>query len=293
MALRQRAMIGSSDLKAIDGFAPLDGIAALSGVRVYDVGQGDAIAVLDGDGVPLVQIDYGGREGHPFVAPNWADAIAPARGLRLLMMTHWDEDHWCAARKAEPIREIQWLVPRQITSPRAVQFSLKLRYASCIPETHVGRAYCFRTTNGDELWWEKISQGPAPGANDEDCNRTGVALSVVQRNSESGGRVILLPGDAPFDRVSHYWRHFREGLSLDGIVAFHHGAGTHWTEATKELLYEWAGSTSPVQIIFSCARPNAYEHPNEYRYRELLPAAHYKHTAVARNAGRTFLDLTF
>lgn len=292
MAVRQRQMITRPDLLGIDGFDPLSGLRGLSGIRVYDVGQGDAIAVLDQDRRPVVQIDYGGREGHPFRAPLWADELIPAEGVNLLMMTHWDEDHWCAARKAEPVRKVRWLVPRQITSPRAVQFSLKVENAFCIPDTHVGRGYCF-AAGRDELWWEKIAHGPGAGAADEDCNRTGVALSVVKRGPDGGGSVILIPGDAPFDRVSHYWRQFDEKLTLRGIVAFHHGAGTHWTEATEELLREWAGPTSPVQIIFSCARPNAYDHPDEQRYRSLLPAAHFKHTAVARKASRRFLDLEF
>lgn len=293
MAVRQREVITSPDLTDIDGFAPLAGVRALSGVRVHDVGQGDAVAVLDENGLPVVQIDYGGREGHPFVEPDWADSVVPAEHLSLVMMTHWDEDHWCAARKAEPIRDIQWLVPRQITSPRAVQFSLKLEHASCIPDTHVGRAFCFRAENGDELWWEKIAHGPAPGALDEDCNRTGVAVSVVRRDVAGGGSVILLPGDAPFHRISHYWQHFQNGLVLLGVVAFHHGAGTHWTEATERLLVDWSSRSDPPAIIFSCANPNAYGHPDDERYANLLPFASFEHTSDLRSSGNFSYDLLF
>ena len=293
MAVRTRKSITNTDLDEIDGLTPLARADAILGVRVYDVGQGDSIAILDQDKRPVVQVDYGGREGHPFVGPDWADAVVPVAKADLVMMTHWDEDHWCAARKATTIKTAKWLVPRQITSPRAVQFSTEISSIRCIPETHVGRAFHFTSRGGDELWWEKIAHGPEIGAEDEDCNRTGVALSVVRRRLDGSGSVILLPGDAPFDRIGHYWRHFDAGLTLRGVVAFHHGAGTHWTRATEQLLTDWADVAVPPTIIFSCARPNSYNHPDDKRYSALLPRAALEYTADKRGHAAPFIDLLF
>ena len=102
-AAAARAKIGASDIVDVDGLRPLAGVRGLAGVRVYDVGQGDGIAILGLDGVPVMQFDYGGRQGNPFSNAPMADVDfhMPAGGGRLLMISHWDEDHWCSAPRGQ------------------------------------------------------------------------------------------------------------------------------------------------------------------------------------------------
>lgn len=295
-AAAARAKIGASDIVDVDGLRPLAGVRGLAGVRVYDVGQGDGIAILGLDGVPVMQFDYGGRQGNPFSNAPMADVDfhMPAGGGRLLMISHWDEDHWCSAPRGQSAKAAQWLVPRQITSPRAVKFSAGLPRISCIPEDHVGQSWRFEAENGDAIWWEKIAPAPDAFAREEDCNRTGVALSVVKAGkdgSESGA--ILLPGDAPFDRVGHYRDHFDGGLKLKGLVAFHHGAGTHWTKATEQLLRDWSDKADLPRIIFSCSNPNAYEHPQTKGYDDQIPGGFQTRTAELRGLGLAYQDILF
>lgn len=294
MALRQREAITRPEATGIAGLAPLASVAQLRGVRVFDVGQGDSIAVLgevDGDVRPVLQLDYGGRERHPFADMAEVDRRMPVDGARLLMLTHWDEDHWCSASKGHSARGAEWLVPRQLTSPRAVLFSAGLESVSCIPEELVGRARRFDTAGDDYLLWEKIGRFAGPFARTEDCNATGVALAVVHRGI-SGEEAILLPGDAPFDKVGLYRELAARGVLLRAIVAFHHGAGTHWTAATEELLRNWPTPGS-LDVVFSCSDPSSYRHPDAGRYRDLLAGATFHRTAERREQGLTQVDLLF
>lgn len=294
MAVRERQRIGGVDLSSIAGLRPLADVRSLSGVRVYDVGQGDAIAVIDGAGIPVLQIDYGGRQGHPFAAMSSedVDAYLPISHDRLLMMTHWDEDHWSSAPRGNAARAAHWLVPRQVTSPRAVRFSAELNHIQCIPEDEVGEVFCFAAENGDEIWWEKIASSEIDASRHEDCNRTGVALSLVRRNRE-GGEVILMPGDAAFGAVSHYRRFRNEGFSLTGLVAFHHGSGSHWTRVTERLVTQWPQNNGPCEIVFSCAAENSFGHPDAKRYATLFPNTKPECTADARKRCDSFIDIKF
>ncbi|WP_294235175.1 hypothetical protein [uncultured Sphingomonas sp.] len=267
---------------------------ALSGVRVYDVGQGDAIAVLDQGGVPVLQIDYGGRQGSPFrkKKPSDVDVSMPVASDTCVMLTHWDEDHWSSAPKGDAARKAEWLVPRQVTSPRAVRFSAGLARAACVPETRVGRTYAFRAANGDTLLFQKIRHSAVSPAQDEDCNRSGVALALV-RGVGSDGQVILLPGDASFGWVPLYRRLHASGRSLTGLVAFHHGAGTHWTRSTRALLRDWRHTSgSDCQVMFSCSSDNGYGHPQPDLYSELMNISGCT-TFSLRAAGRKSADILF
>lgn len=288
-AARVRAAIESPFIRRVDRLDPARGVNRISGVRVYDVGQGDAIAVLDQRRRPFLLIDYGGREGRPFSRRSEVDEHLPVPEDGLLMLTHWDEDHWCSADIGSDVRRLQWLVPRQITSPRAVRFSAQLDRIHCIPAKVEQIPQCFRARNGDEIWWEKIGPMAPAGARDEDCNRSGVAFAIVSRNRR---QAILLPGDAPFDRIRHYWELRARPLALRGVVAFHHGAGTHWREATRELLFGWP-RRGRLDLIYSCAKPNTYEHPDPRNYAGLTARKHCIHTSALRRGGRAYHDILF
>jgi hypothetical protein len=199
---RRRERIAKPDVADVSGVDPTAGIRAISGVRVHDIGQGDSISVLSDTGKPFMQIDYGGRVGNPFGRAGQIDSRMPVPSEGLLMLSHWDEDHWCSASRGTLARAASWLVPRQTTSPRAVKFSTTLPRIHCVPERMVGDAYVFTTEQGDQIWWEKIAAAPDPSALEEDCNHTGIGISIVKH---SPAQVILLPGDAPYCEVSHYW----------------------------------------------------------------------------------------
>lgn len=292
--VRNRQAIASADLANIATLSPLAKASQILGVRIFDVGQGDSVAILadiGGNEETVLQLDYGGRERNPFDKNNTVDSRMSIASGQLLMLTHWDEDHWCSAPKGSLAQKADWLVPRQLTSPRAARFSATLKDIHCIPESLVGQTLRFDSQNGDYILWEKIGPFPGAFAKDEDCNKTGVALAIV-RQGLNGKEAILLPGDAPFDKVGLFPQLAQQGVALRGIVAFHHGAGTHWTQATEQLLQNWSKSKR-LQVIFSCSRPNSYGHPDEGRYRALLPAATFLETADARAHQNPAIDILF
>ena len=139
---RTRQAIASPDLPSISGLSPLAGASSILGVRIFDVGQGDSIAIMadvGGTAEVVLQLDYGGRERNPFKRNSDVDVRMPVVSNKLLMLTHWDEDHWSSAPKGSSAKNADWLVPRQVTSPRAVRFSATLQKIHCIPESLVGR----------------------------------------------------------------------------------------------------------------------------------------------------------
>ena len=103
-----------------------------------------------------------------------------------------------------------------------------------------------------------------------------------------------MPGDAPFGQVGHYLQLFREGLTLNGFVAFHHGAGTHWDAATINLMDAWQPTHGGLEIIFSCADPNTYLHPDLERYADFNGRVHYMYrTSQLRESLPDYADLGF
>lgn len=260
---------------------PLEAVASLTGVCIHNVGQGDAISIVDESFSRVFHIDYGGKQSSPFKPKTnrvaLIDSSMPVDPGRTLMLSHWDEDHWCSARMgAKVLSDAHWLVPRQLTSPRAVERSTKVKTIHCLPERFVGRALKFETSQGDAVWFEKLGRFVS-GASTEDCNTTGVAFSITSRDKE----VILLPGDAPYHLVKHYW-HLREaGYRLRGLLAFHHGADTHWEPETEALLRNWPAARGGQTVVFSYGDPNTYEHPYRDRYKVLLPAAVLENTPQA------------
>lgn len=278
-----REMIRAEDLGL--QLDPLANVGALSGVRVADVGQGDALCVLDGAKRPVLRIDYGGYQSSPFKGLTGAardhaiDVALPVTDTRLIMLTHWDEDHWASATPGcQAVGQVEWLVPRQWTSPSAVELSTRIGTIRCIPPALEHGPVCFVAANGDQLWWEKLKPF-SPTARSEDCNRTGVAFSVVKAAT---GQVIFLPGDAPFHLPSHYGDHAKAGLTMRGLVAFHHGARTHWTRKTHAFLERWRRSTVEQTIIYSVGEPNSYHHPVTANYDRAFPPAFFPNAVFRR-----------
>lgn len=284
---RTRQAIAADDLT--EWLDPLKGVAELSGVCVQDVGQGDAICVLDGAGQTVLRIDYGGVQSAPFRGLNGLARLAainatmPVGQDAAIMLTHWDEDHWFSAAKgSHAATRGRWLVPRQWTSPAAVEQSTEIAQIRCIPPALEQGPICFVAENGDQLWWEKLKPF-SRSRRQEDCNRTGVAFSVVKAATN---QVIFLPGDAPFHLPTHYAGLWSTGLKMRGLVAFHHGAGTHWTKKTTAFLERWRDPVTEQIIVYSVGDPNRDGHPVTKTYEDAFPISGYPQTLYRQTAGQ-------
>lgn len=251
---------------------PLESVQSLEGLRIHHVGQGDALSVLGAGKQPVFHVDYGGRQSNPFKPKSQSvakiDSKLPVSPGSTLMLSHWDEDHWCSALVGtHALANAYWLTPRQVTSPRAVARSTKMGAIRCIPEWLVGMTVKFEAVNGDAVWFEKLGRF-VPGAAAEDCNETGVAFSITR---EATKEAILMPGDAPYQSVPHYRHLLDQGYRLRGLMAFHHGAPTHWEPSTDQLLNCWPRASGGQTVVFSYGDPNSYTHPYRGRYEMLLP----------------------
>lgn len=287
MGKRVRKVIKAQHPASYTQVDPMRGVKSIAGIRIYDVGQGDAICVLDQDRKPFLQIDYGGKYSNPFADDDQVDERMPLKNVRLIMLTHWDEDHWCSASKNTLSKQRAWLVPRQRTSPRAALFSATLGQAYCVPETDVGKSIFFQAQNGDRVVFQKIAHMPEP-THEEDCNATGIAFAVENRNS-----VILLPGDAPYDQVELFDNLVTSGKSLHAIVAFHHGSRRHWTTATHKYLRRWSVLKPPGTVVFSYGKGNPYRHPGQGNYRSSLSDWQHLLTPDLREHGQGHQDILF
>lgn len=290
----ERARIGGADVAHIKAPMAVARARAISGARIYDVGQGDAIAILNEAGGTILQLDYGGRQDNPFEGKSRVevDRMLPVSTDALVMVTHWDEDHWSTGPKGEAAKAVDWLVPRQVTSPRAVRFAADLAKVRCIPEPLVGRVFEYRAQNGDAILWQKIAKSsPSPSVH-ENCNRTGVAVALLRR-SEGAGQVILLPGDAPFDEVPLFDALRTSGTTLTGLVAYHHGSKYPLRNGTRSLLRDWPVTPGgPCDVVFSYGAGNSYGHPHLDRY-DTLKTRREVTTPALRTAKAAYHDILF
>lgn len=88
-------------------------------VAVFDVGQGNCNAILDNSGVPALYFDYGrplSMNAHTAPAATPKFYIGPDVPI---VLSHWDFDHWGAAKRPKPMRWLKaavsatWIAPRQ------------------------------------------------------------------------------------------------------------------------------------------------------------------------------------
>lgn len=290
----ERERIGGADIASIKAPAAVARSGSIAGARVYDVGQGDAIAVIDESGRTILQLDYGGRQGNPFDGKSAAivDGMLPVPKDALVMVTHWDEDHWSTAPKGDAAKASEWLVPRQVTSPRAARFAADLEKVHCIPETLVGNVFQFRASNGDAVLWQKIAHSSPSPVVHENCNKTGVAIALLRRSGDHG-QVILLPGDAPFDQIPLFTSLHSAGMTLTGLVAFHHGSKYHWTNRARSMLRSWPVTRGgPCEVVFSYGAGNSYGHPHPNKY-DVLPDWIAIETPALRTTETPYYDIIF
>lgn len=273
MAVSEREAIAAPEWNRVNPLAAVDEIV---GVRVHQVGQGDAISVLGPGTQPAVRIDYGGRGKSALRTGSSSDLVRridtalPVPAGQGVFLTHWDEDHWCSARAgAQAETNGAWITPRQLTSPRAVRASQRFSKVACVPETWGSRAILFEARNGDRLAMQKLARFN-PTASGEDCNETGLVFAVLRKETRE---VIFLPGDAPFHAAPLYDRFDPRRWTMRGLCAYHHGSWNHWTSATDAFLHRWARPDRSQIVAFSYAEDNSYGHPHRDEYRAAFPQA--------------------
>ncbi|SDX67225.1 hypothetical protein SAMN05518669_1063 [Variovorax sp. YR634] len=194
-----------SDLKT-----RLNEIDTVGGVVAYDVGQGAAHGALGACYRPSVYIDFGGG-----VTGNTRTFPKEFKGFcftaePLIILTHWDWDHWSSALRQKEALEMTWLAP-QLKKPLPIQhaFAMELAKKGKLYEWPETTTTAFR---GKTLVIEKCTG--------KTSNDSGLAVTVRREGTR---KRFLIPGDASYGHIPSVMT----GTRLDGLSMTHHGGVLH------------------------------------------------------------------
>jgi hypothetical protein len=206
---------------------------------VYDVGQGNCNALLDG-GVPRLYFDFGGgvignRGSFPNALESFCLSLEPT-----IVLSHWDWDHWSSANRQPESYERTWIVPRQRKGlgpvhatflGRLLERGRVLVWPQALPALARGDYTIVQCT------------GPRSSAND-----SGLALRLEH---DTGGEKLrmLFPADAGYDHIPSSCDH-----ELTALVAAHHGANTRSRQVPEPA--------ETNTLVYSYGAENSYPHPS-------------------------------
>jgi hypothetical protein len=259
---------------------------ALRGIRVFDVGQGDCIGLLDQADKVFCYVDYGGLANHPDDGnpANTAKRlpVKTSHGLVSIVLTHWDKDHYYSAvKKNTAAQSCEWVAPRQLASPQAVRFAARLTNAKCWPESEGQNTVPFAVGPDHTINIRKC-QPFDPKAKNEDRNASGVAVTLHKNLNGSLNCYMLLPGDCHFDGIPGL-----PPVPIRTLIAYHHGSKTHWTSKTAPAISSFTPTHSMVYSYgqHSWTAATAKYRPDWDRYST--------HTKDVRAKGDDYVDETW
>jgi hypothetical protein len=266
-------------------------VTELTGVRIFDVGQGDCLGLLDQNGRVFCYVDYGGLQDHPdehVPSPQQMTAarqpVRRGNGYAGIILTHWDKDHYWSANKKNPeAQKCKWLVPRQMASMTAVRFAARLLKARCWPEKLGPKTVQILVGSTYAIELRKC-RGFVSGNQSEDRNLSGLAIFLLRFLNRKIEACMLLPGDCAFHAIPN-----RPNAPLRGLIAYHHGSHTHWGVATASAIAQRAPK---YQLFYSYGTSNGYGHPDRTNYRPAWDA-NAKSTDSLRKTGRRYADIVW
>jgi hypothetical protein len=270
----------TDDLNLFDPAVTTD----LIGIRIFDVGQGDCIGLLNQSGEIFCYVDYGGLNGHPLaMTPSLTSVRMPVALNDIpvsIILTHWDKDHYYSAVSKNPAAQVcEWLVPRQMASMQAVMFAAKLPNAKCWPESIGDQPVRIGVGLQSDIEIRKCKPFD-PNDISEDRNVSGLVVSLLRWDSSAPTDMMLLPGDCHFDGIPNI-----PNVPIRAMLAYHHGSSVHWTAATTSAI-------SNIGFKFNMAYSvgqNSYGHPVRTNYKHQWDP-HAVATSELRIAGLSHCD---
>lgn len=229
-------------------------------VAVFDVGQGNCNAILNNSGVPALYFDFGrplsfNAHTAPAAIPKFY--IGPDVPI---VLSHWDFDHWGAAKRPKPIHWLNaavsatWIAPRQYLGPMHLSLAAAIVANGQLLVWGIGGPSSIAFPNGEVV----LCTGPN-NLRREERNDSGLALYAMETDSISQGLAdpILLPGDAEFCFVPPPASFQTVGLL--GLVASHHGGAIGCSPPQPMRPH----SLRPPPILaLSVGANNTYHHPS-------------------------------
>ncbi|WP_434690590.1 hypothetical protein [Glutamicibacter sp. Je.9.36] len=242
--------------------AVLDAIPPVDGVVVHDVGQGSANALFDSSGEAVIYFDTGraGKAGAGMVRGGMVGKTkvpsAPA-GLQLcacssplVVLSHWDLDHWAAAKDGKrELLESNWVVPSQkIGGTHSTFAALILKSGGSIFVVKRSSSPKTGMALSQNVY---IKYGKGKNKSFKDRNDSGLVLTATI-NSSSGRHTMFFPGDARYDKCETPPR------EVDLLVASHHGA-----DPGGPLNLPKPKNDNQSRLVYSFGHPNGYKHPTQ------------------------------
>ncbi|MES0884362.1 hypothetical protein [Roseibium sp. SCP14] len=158
----------------------------------------------------------------------------PCSDAGIVILSHWDTDHYAFGRQNPKFHEKIWIAPAQSSvGPNANKFAQLLQKSGHL--LLVGTGKSSRHRHGVRI----------VRCSGQSMNGSGLALHL-----RTFGRDILFTGDADYHEIPSM-----RGVRLSGLQIPHHGG-----KMAKEAIIPQ--STFPSRAVISCGRPNRYNHPN-------------------------------
>jgi hypothetical protein len=205
---------------------------------VYDVGQGNAIGLCNGQGSVQAYVDLGGgvhRNAHtyPSALRNFCFSTPPP-----IILSHWDFDHWSSASRDPRSLTMTWIAPRQSVGPTHVALMTNIMSSGTlllVPQTLQAR------------WRGQLYLELCTGRG---RNHSGIALTLSEQ-TDGGGNLILFPGDARYPCLPS----FASSTKYLSVVAPHHG-GDMRNHAAPARSHQHCS-----RLVYSAGQGNTYGHP--------------------------------
>lgn len=205
-------------------------------VVCVNVGQGACAALCDSDLVPFAYFDVG--------AGCYANARTRPAKMELclsndpvVVLSHWDADHWYGAVLEPRLVEQTWLAPVQKFGPVAAELIRRIR------------------AKGKLIFWpggktELLGLGVITKCSGRGRNNGGLAWIVPRppETADDAGGYVLLPGDCDYKRVPHASDH-----DFLAVLA------THSAHCPSISVLSPTGS---AQVCYSYGVGNSYAHPH-------------------------------
>lgn len=217
--------------------ARLASLSVAGGVAFYDVGQGACQAAVDSAmHLPQLYVDFGGgvlanRKTFPDDFAGFCFTAEP-----MVVLSHWDWDHWSSALRHPEALDTPWLTPPVPMTPIQLAFAAEL-YAH-------GTLHIW-----DHTWPATVTEGPVTIERCTGRTANDSGLAVTLRPKRNSTRNCLLPGDAAYVYIPSVVA----GDSFSMLCMTHHGGRLH--SATYPRPKRRASS------VLSAGPRNSYRHP--------------------------------
>ncbi|WP_159618113.1 hypothetical protein [Arthrobacter zhaoguopingii] len=220
--------------------AVLDETPSVEGVVVHDVGQGSANALFDTSGKAVIYFDVGrgGKGTSARAGLDLCDCNSP-----LVLLSHWDRDHWAAAKDGKQgLLKSRWVVPSQrIAGTHAKFAALILQQGGSIFVVKRSSKPGRNLPSG-----QRIDLKYGKGA---DRNNGGLSLTLTC-NFSCPPHTLFFPGDARYEMCD------APPPEVAFLVASHHGADPKGTSKLPR-----PASRLSSRLVYSFGPNNRYKHP--------------------------------